>query len=124
MCSKRTFCSYTTLCVTESILKFNCGASSRVAILKEMGCETGLNMKSAVEREDKLRIEHADRKILLERRSRRQSQLLNRKLKISVEMDYLSGGFDLITTDHKKTVEIKFIDEDTAKEKFNGFFIF
>ena len=53
MCSKRTFCSYTT-CVTESILKFNCGASSQVGILKEMGCETGLNMKSAVEREDKL----------------------------------------------------------------------
>ena len=123
MCSN--IFSYTTLslCVTESILKFNCGASSRVAILKEMGCETGLNMKSAVEREDKLRIEHADRKISLERRSRHQSQRLNRKLKISVEMDYLSGGFDLIT-DHKKTVEIKFIDEDTVKEKFNGFFIF
>ena len=98
-------------------------ASSRVAILK-MGCETGLNMKSAVEREDKLRIEHADRKISSERRSRRQSQRLNRKLKISVEMDYLSsGGFDLIT-DHKKPVEIKFMDEDTAKEKFDGFFIF
>ena len=97
MCSKRTFCSYTTsLCVTESISKFNCGASSRVAILK-MGCETGLNMKSAVEREDRLRIEHADRKISLGRRSRHQSQRLNRKLKISVEMDYLSGRFDLIT---------------------------
>ena len=89
------------------------GASSRVAILKGMGCETGLNMKSAVEREDRLRIEHADRKISLERRSHRQSQRLNRKLKISVEMDYLSGCFDLITT-----------NDDTAKEKFNGFLIF
>ena len=58
-----------------------------------MGCETGLNMKSDVEREDKLRIEHAARKISLER-SRRQSPRLNRKLKISVEMDYLSGGFN------------------------------
>ena len=127
LCNKRTFCSFNTLslCVTESILKFNYGASTRISLLKEMGCGIGLNVTSAIEREDKLRISHAQQKISIERRSRRQSQRLSRKLKKTVETDYISGGFEVTTNRTEKInadIVVKFIDEGTAKSGTNVFF--
>ena len=128
LCSKRTFCSFNTLslCVTESILKFNYGASTRISLLKEMGCGIGLNVTSAVEREDKLRISHAQQKISIERRSRHQSQHLYRKLKKLLKLIIYLVGLKLLPIGLKKINAdiVKFIDEHTAKSGTNVFFVF
>ena len=100
-------------CVSVKLLKFNCGASSRAVVLKEIGCKSSLNLFSSIQREDGNRIYHAERKISVKRRISRQKQHLQRKLKKSDNTDYLSGGFSLsaVPDNIVKTIEINFIDE-------------
>ena len=74
-----------------------------------MGCETGLNMKSDVEREDKLRIEHIIRK--------------KKSLPITTIKQVKNiGGNGLLIT--KRQLRLNLLMKILQKKKINGFSIF
>ena len=97
----------------------------KAVVLKDVGCQPTHHMITALSREDKNRVDHAERKISTKRRSSRQKQRLDRKTKKVEKTAYLSGGFgafaepELFST--KLNLNIKYIDETSAiriKDKF------
>ena len=129
LCTKRKFCSYNRLLlyVYETITKFNSGVSMKSVVLKNVGCEPTHHMVNVLRKEDNQRIDHAERKISIKRRSARQKQRLDRKRKMDNKpVGYVSGGFGLMSVPESSNqpIEITFVEENLAKSQKNGFLVF
>ena len=135
LCSKRTFCGSRklSLCVAETVSKFNCGVGTKAVVLRNIGCEPSRKMLTTLRREDHIRINHSERKIHSETRINRQ-KTEERKIKTkSQKTAYLSGSFGLsaepetLKNDELITPEpitITFIDETKVVSFDNGWFGF
>ena len=139
LCTKRTFCGFRklSLCVAESVSKFNCGVGTKAVVLRNIGCEPTRKMLTALRadlREDHIRNDHSERKIHSETRINRQKWRSERKLKTkSQPTAYLSRSFGLSAQPETlKNVElitpepitITFIDETKAVSSDNRWFGF
>ena len=120
-CPKRLFCGRERymISVCEAITQFNNGANGRKQLFKDLNLDICLNAFTGLQKQDKIRLQHAAYKISEKYKHRRQKLRVLRKNKSKkAKKDYISDAFTANTVPdrnfiHEKVVEITFVhDQD------------
>jgi len=134
-CPKTKFCGKrkVLLAVSETVSHFNTGTASRATLMEAVAVNPSCNMLTALHKEDRIRIQHAAKKISERARVRRRKLRADKKSKTDDVVNYQTGSFGLscqpedLTVVHsqkrkadkiqidspklRKCVEIKIVDE-------------